>query len=108
MEYSKPQLRFVATKAEDAVADICWAYATGHSGKSFYLNTPGPGYAELAIYETTGGCDGAIVTIVGYHNGASAATGEAAIKEALAIAGGNSAEPFKGSPFEKKVSSKWS
>ena len=108
MEYSKPQLRFVATRAEDAVADICWAYATGHSGKSFYYDTPGAGYAELAIYETTNGCTGAVVTIVGYHNGASAETGEAAVRAAIALGGGSKAQPFKGSPFEKKPDPSWS
>lgn len=107
MSYEKPKMKFVATQAEDAVADICWAYATGHLGKSMYYDIPGAGYAEIAIYETTGGCDGAIFTIVAYHDGATSAD-EYKVREAIAMAGGNSAEPFKGSPFEKKPDPKWS
>lgn len=107
MNYEKPKMNFVATQAKDAVADICWAYATGHLGKSMYYDIPGKGYAELAIYETTGGCDGAIVSIVGYHNGASAAD-EQKVWDAIKISGGNSAEPFKGSPLERKPDPKWS
>ena len=100
-------MNFVATQAKDAVADICWAYATGHLGKSMYYDIPGKGYAEIAIYETTGGCDGAIVTIVGYHNGATSAD-EQKVWDAITISGGNSAEPFKGSPFVRKPDPNWS
>lgn len=108
MKYVKPQMNFVATQAKEAVADICWAYATGHKGKSFYFDSPGKGYVECAIYETTGGCNGAIVSTVAYHNGATPDSADAALREALAMAGGNSAEPFKGSPFERKPDSSWS
>ncbi|MBP3697564.1 MAG: hypothetical protein J6J45_08480 [Clostridia bacterium] len=107
MRYEKPKMNFVATQAKEAVADICWAYATGHKGKSMYYDIPGKGYAEVAIYETTGGCDGAIFTIVAYHNGATSAD-EHYVLDAINMAGGNSAEPFKGSPFEKKPDPSWS
>ena len=107
MNYEKPKMNFVATQAKDAVADICWAYATGHKGQSMYYDIPGKGYAEVAIFETTGGCDGAVVSIVAYHNGATAAD-EQKVWDAITVAGGNSAEPFKGSPLVRKPDPSWS
>ena len=107
MSYEKPKMKFVATQAEDAVSDICWAYATGHLGKSMYCDVPGAGYAEIAIYETTGGCTGAIVTIVGYHDGATSAS-EQFVWDEIARGGGSKAQPFKGSPFESSPDPDWS
>ena len=107
MSYEKPKMKFVSTQAEDAVADICWAYATGHLGQSMYYDVSGAGYAEIAIYETTGGCTGAIVTIVAYHDGATSAS-EQEVREAIAKGGGSKAQPFKGSPFESSPDPSWS
>ncbi|MBQ2974711.1 MAG: hypothetical protein IJE19_10180 [Clostridia bacterium] len=107
MKYEKPQLNFVATRSTDSVADICWAFATGHFGQPFYYDIPGTGYAELAIFETTNGCTGAVVSIVAYHNGATIAD-EAVVREAIAMGGGSKAQPFKGSPFETSVDPSWS
>ena len=107
MSYEKPKMKFVATQAEDAVADICWAHATGHLGQSMYCDIPGAGYAEIAIYETTGGCTGAIVTIVAYHDGATSAD-EQYVLDAIAKGGGSKAQPFKGSPFERNPDPSWS
>jgi hypothetical protein len=72
-----------------------------------YCDIPGAGYAEIAIYETTGGCTGAIVTIVAYHGGATSAD-EQYVLDAIAKGGGSKAQPFKNSPFEKKPDPSWS
>lgn len=102
--YSEPKSRFVQMRGAQAVADVCWAFAK--NGKEFYYNTSGPGYAKITM-TTTGGCDGGIIANVEYINGATADK-RSEIDDAVALAGGNSAEPFKGSPFSDKVDNSWS
>ncbi len=108
MKYERPSVKFVETLPSHSIADICWAY--GANGKKFYYNSPGTGYVELKL-NVKGSCDIVTpndVTIV-YLNGAQpSAELIADLAAAMATAGGNSAEPFKGSPFEKSPSSSWS
>lgn len=108
MKYEKPKIKFVKTQMDSSVSAICWAYATGHLGSSFYYDSSGPGYVELVVSETTGGCNGAIIQVVGYHNGATVEDGQEALERIPIFGGGNRAEPYKNSPFEKKPSSSWS
>lgn len=102
--YVKPEMNFVKTRGTEAVADVCWAYAK--NGHEFYYNTSGPGYAKITM-TTTNGCDGGIIANVEYLNGATADK-RSEIDAAVALAGGNSAEPFKGSPFSQSPGSSWS
>lgn len=108
MKYEKPKIKFVKTEMESSVSAICWAYATGHLGTSFFYDSTGPGYVELVVSDTTGGCDGAILEVIGYHNGATVEDGMEALAAIPEFGKGNSAEPYKGSVFERKPDPSWS
>ena len=108
--YSEPKSRFVQMRGAQAVADVCWAYV--NNGKEFFYNTSGHGYAKITMQKGTGnGCDGAAITSVEYI-GIDATADVAVLRKeidaAVALAGGNSAEPFSGSPFVSKVGKDWS
>lgn len=102
--YSEPKSRFVQMRGAQAVADVCWAFAK--NGKEFYYNTSGPGHVKITM-TTTGGCDGGTIASVEYLNGATEDK-RSEIEAAVALAGGNSAEPFKGSPFAQNPDPTWS
>ena len=50
-EYEKPKLAWSPIRSGRAVAEVCWGHVS--SGKPFYYNTYGTGYAELIA---TGSC----------------------------------------------------
>lgn len=108
MKYEKPKIKFVKTEMESSVSAICWAYATGHLGTSFYYDSTGPGYVELKITSTTNGCTGAVIEVVGYHNGATVEDGMEALAVIPEFGGGSKAQPYKNSPFETSPDPSWS
>ena len=103
--YEKPLMKFVLLTANSAVADVCWAYA--RNSKEFYYNTSGPGYAKIVMNPGAKGCDGGTIASVEYLNGATEDK-RAEIDAGVALATGNSAEPFKGSPFSATPDPSWS
>ncbi|MDD6276745.1 MAG: hypothetical protein PUB20_07985 [Clostridia bacterium] len=110
-KYVEPQTKFVATRASGALADVCWAY--GKNGKEFFYNTSGPGYVKINM-QAGNGCDGSTIasiqwydpSISGYTDATAAQIAE--VQAGVDMATGNSAEPFKGSPFSNSVDSSWS
>lgn len=110
--YEKPNMQCVPIVSGQAVADICWAYAK--NSKPFYYNVPGRGYAILKIV-SNGGCNGGILFDIDYSESnltpdemaSFDAHMERVIAQAIASAG-NTAEPFKGSPFSGVTDPTWS
>lgn len=110
--YAKPNMRSVPIVSGQAVADICWAYAK--NGKSFYYDVPGRGYAILQITSSRG-CDGGTLFDIDYSEAnltpEEIASFDAYMEKIIAQAkatAGNSAEPFKGSPFSSSADPSWS
>lgn len=99
------------TRGADAVADVCWAY--GKNNKDFFYNTSGPGYVKINM-QAGNGCDGSTISSVQWYNPATSAFEAASasqiaqVQAGVDLAQGNSAEPFKGSPFSDKADSSWS
>ena len=61
--YEKPNIQLVPIVPEQAVADVCWAYAMNK--QPFYYNVPGRGYAILKI-ASSGGCNGGVLFDIDY------------------------------------------
>ena len=112
-EYVKPSMQWVPMRSNDAVADVCWAYAK--NGKDFYHDIPGYGHAILRI-TSNGGCNGGVLFAVEFSDpnmtSAQIASAKAymdkVIAQAKAESGGGKATSYKGSPFEGSVSPSWS
>lgn len=111
--YVKPKIERVPIRPDQAVADICWAYAK--NGKPFYYDVPGVGYAQIHAV-AKGGCSSATdftVEIFADRPMTSAQIAQAEqfilqhINESVALAG-NKPSPFKGSDFSKSPSPDWS
>ena len=111
-EYEKPRLQWVTMEANEAIADICWAYAK--NGKDFYHDIPGVGYAILTITGGSG-CDNKATFVYEFSNphltaaqrAAAQAYIEKVIAEAKAKAGGK-ASSYKGSVFVSSPETSWS
>lgn len=116
--YKKPEVEFVALRAEKAVADTCWAYA--NNGQIFYYDYKGEGYLSLRLNKVQGnGCNGTtnVIDVVYYIGGVKQNyVPDGALKEVQdaieatkqGSGSGNSAEPFAGDNFGNKVNPGWS
>ncbi len=110
--YEKPNIQLVPIVPEQAVADVCWAYAKNK--QPFYYNVPGRGYAILKI-ASGGGCNGGVLFDIDYSatdlTPEEIASFDAHMEKVIAqakAAAGNNATPFKGSPFSGSTDSSWS
>lgn len=114
--YKKPEMSFVELRGADAVADVCWAFAK--NGQPFYLDFDGPGYMEIKMNPSESGCDGGTIKEVLYYKDGAfdhkcMDTMDEHYQEVLkgvkaSPGNGNSAEPFKGSPFSGTPDGSWS
>lgn len=110
--YEKPAMQWVVMQSNEAIADVCWAYA--QNGKDFYHDIPGVGHAILTIVDSSG-CDNQATFVYEFSNAHLTATERASaqsymeqvIAEAKAKAG-NKASNYKGSPFVAKPDYSWS
>ena len=110
--YEKPNIQCVHNASEQAVADVCWAYAKNK--QPFYYNVPGRGYAILKI-ASGGGCNGGVLFDIDYSETdltpEEIASFDAYMEKVIAQAkaqAGNNATPFKGSPFSADEDPTWS
>ena len=110
--YEKPNIQCVTIASEQAVADICWAYASNK--QPFYYNVPGRGYAILKIV-SSGGCSSGVLFDIDYSETdltpEEMASFDAYMEKVIAQAkaqAGNNATPFKGSPFSGTEDPTWS
>lgn len=97
--YEKPNMKFVSTRNEEAVANVCWG---GHENRmTWYYDTEGAGYVSFQItggkctlnldqvkYYTDKNDSGTIIT-----KGSEKYT---ELENALATSGGESGNPFHG------------
>lgn len=111
-KYEKPYLQWVAMQSNEAVADICWAYA--RNGKDFYHDVPGIGYAILTVTGKSG-CDNKATFVYEFSNphltASQRAEAQAYIEKVIAEAkatAGNKASSYKGSPFTQNPDVSWS
>lgn len=110
--YEKPAMQWVAMQSNEAIADICWAYA--RNGKDFFHDIPGVGYAILSIVDSKG-CDNKATFVYEFSNphltAAQRAAAQSYIEKVIAEAkatAGNKASNYKGSSFVSSPDASWS
>ena len=95
-KYEKPEVKFVALRNEEAVANTCWGY---HGTDTvLYCDIPGEGYVSFQIGE--GSCTLNLINVIYYdkdRNEAVATNDQVAALEAiLKASGGESGNPYSG------------
>ena len=101
--YSTPSVRFKSIRLNENISDICWAYAAGHVGEKLYWDADPTksGYVSFA-FNTKSNCDSATESYITVYTWLNDITSQSAARaRIITLPGGNSAEPFKGSPFSK-------
>lgn len=105
-EYEKPGIKFVETRADQAVANTCWG---GHgTDTTWYYDTKGTGYVSFQI--SGGSCTLNLSSLKYYEYkdepGVPLSTSDPKYQEmyaALMKSGGDSGNPFKGENFDFPV-----
>ena len=110
--YEKPKLVWSPIRSGRGIADVCWGHA--QSGKPFYYNTYGAGYAELICKGSCKDTLGHVYTIKYYPENMSAtdrASADADMQRVIAELRQNPPNhpnPYKNSIFSASPDSSWS